>query len=301
FSSSVKNENNDNPCEGHVEVYYGNEMGHVGDKNWNEKTDEVVCRSTHCGRPVRKSNVYRAFNSTVWLNELECRGDEASLWDCDGWPGPKVSFYRNLEVRLQDGPGKCAGLLEVKDEGQWKRVSKEGWDASYTQRACRLLDCGDAGKDKLDSDEFSQGTAAMLTFSCKEADKNLTDCKTTKTNNQNRNEKALLFLDGPQSCSGYVAIEYKEELYWLSGSNETWNTELANKVCQQMHCGKASSFSPRFSEDKNRMWEESFSCSSDHKSIFDCNKKQINSNNSAIAHVKCEGNEHNPDAIYISI
>ncbi|XP_023196450.1 scavenger receptor cysteine-rich type 1 protein M130-like isoform X1 [Xiphophorus maculatus] len=578
----LRSENNDNPCEGHVEVYYGNEMGHVGDKNWNEKTDEVVCRSTHCGRPVRKSNVYRAFNSTVWLNELECRGDEASLWDCDGWPGPKVSFYRkptvkkitcsydisfhleqhkcegavmytiqsptenhtgyvcsdgfeeddatrlcnslpgckgpgkkvtsqwmttekfmssqhralincagiqnvkhlwqcveslsstcagpaavsceghkrlqlrgkksnvcagkleeegdgkwkptenqktipdlckklhcgnsqpsqqnatsdhvnctdqvkvfltddgdketkcygyvkiqsdnkkrhvcgndwtekeyemvckelkcgkvikmemktmnrkdgimnhvkctggesslwycraehrhqqctsapyvvcqaSLEVRLQDGPGKCAGLLEVKDEGQWKRVSKEGWDASYTQRACRLLDCGDAGKDKLDSDEFSQGTAAMLTFSCKEADKNLTDCKTTKTNNQNRNEKAvqlicnenkLLFLDGPQSCSGYVAIEYKENLYWLSGSNETWNKELANKVCQQMHCGNASSFSPRFSEDKNRMWGESFSCSSDHKSIFDCNKKQINSNNSAIAHVKCEG------------
>lgn len=95
----LRSENNDNPCEGHVEVYYGNEMGHVGDKNWNEKTDEVVCRSTHCGRPVRKSNVYRAFNSTVWLNELECKGDEASLWDCDGWPGPKVSFYRKPTVK----------------------------------------------------------------------------------------------------------------------------------------------------------------------------------------------------------
>lgn len=112
----------------------------------------------------------------------------------------------SLEVRLQDGPGKCAGLLEVKDEGQWKRVSKEGWDASYTQRACRLLDCGDAGKDKLDSDEFSQGTAAMLTFSCKQADKNLTDCKTTKTNNQNRNEKAVQLI-----CNG----EFYSRLFCL--------------------------------------------------------------------------------------
>ncbi|XP_043977257.1 scavenger receptor cysteine-rich type 1 protein M130 isoform X1 [Gambusia affinis] len=580
----LRNENNANPCEGHVEAYYANEMGYVGDKNWNNKTDEVVCRTTHCGRPVRKSNVYRPFGSTVWLNELECKGDEKSLWDCDGWPGPKVSFYRkptvkritcsyeisfeleqhqcegavkyriqsadenltgyicsdgfedddatllcnsiprckgagkkvtsqwmrtdtfmssqqgalikcagiqnvkhlwqcveslsskcklpaavsckghkrfqlrgkksnvcsgqleeevndkwkpnknkktnpdlckklhcgssqaheqnatdnhvnctdqvkvvltdnsgeetkcygyvkiqrndvrnhvcgadwtdkeyemvceelgcgkvikkemksinikdgimnhvkctggesslwycraehrqqqctsvpyvacqaSLEVRLQDGPGKCAGRLEAKVEGQWKSVSNSGWGASYTQHVCKLLDCGDGGEDKSNSDEFSQGTGDKVTFSCTEADKTMTDCKATEIKNKkgNENEKAvqlicnenkLLFLDGPQSCSGDVTIEYNKELYWLSGSNETWNKELANKVCQQMHCGNASSFSQRGSEDRNRMWNESFSCSSDQKSIFDCNRKQINSNSSTIAHVECEG------------
>uniref|UniRef100_A0A096LS53 SRCR domain-containing protein n=1 Tax=Poecilia formosa TaxID=48698 RepID=A0A096LS53_POEFO len=522
------------PCEGHVEVYYDNEMGYVGDKNWNEKTDEVVCKSTHCGRPVGNSNVYRSYSRPVWLNELDCKGNEESLWDCDGWPGPSVSFYRkptvkkvkcscksliihitriheqhnqsksnilfqnaerrvsycilnagaddatrlcksipgcgetgkivtsqwmrtegfmssqqgafkkincsgiqnvkhlwqcieshpskcilpaavsctgnplnidkvkvlltddsdretkcygyvkiqktqkndkkshvcgddwtekesemvckelncgkvikelktingkngimnhvkctgsesslwycraehrsqkctsapyvvcqvsgSREVRLQDGPGKCAGRLEVKDEGQWKRVSKENWDGSYTKHACKQLDCGDDGKDKSDSDEFSQGTGEMLTFRCQQSDKNLADCTATNTNNQNRNEKAvqlicnenkLLFLDGPQSCSGDVAIEYKEELYWLSGSNERWNKELANKVCQQMHCGNATRHNQSSPGVKNRMWNESFSCSSDQKSIFDCNKTQINSSNSTIAHVECEGN-----------
>uniref|UniRef100_A0A096MHZ1 SRCR domain-containing protein n=1 Tax=Poecilia formosa TaxID=48698 RepID=A0A096MHZ1_POEFO len=408
----LRNENDANPCEGHVEVYYDNEMGYVGDKNWNEKTDEVVCKSTHCGRPVGNSNVYRSYSRPVWLNELDCKGNEESLWDCDGWPGPSVSFYRkptvkkvkcslfskvvlydsdretkcygyvkiqktqkndkkshvcgddwtekesemvckelncgkvikelktingkngimnhvkctgsesslwycraehrsqkctsapyvvcqgSREVRLQDGPGKCAGRLEVKDEGQWKRVSKENWDGSYTKHACKQLDCGDDGKDKSDSDEFSQGTGEMLTFRCQQSDKNLADCTATNTNNQNRNEKAvqlicnenkLLFLDGPQSCSGDVAIEYKEELYWLSGSNERWNKELANKVCQQMHCGNATRHNQSSPGVKNRMWNESFSCSSDQKSIFDCNKTQINSSNSTIAHVECEG------------
>ncbi|XP_014865249.1 PREDICTED: scavenger receptor cysteine-rich type 1 protein M130-like isoform X2 [Poecilia mexicana] len=581
----LRNENDANPCEGHVEVYYDNKMGYVGDKNWNNKTDEVVCKTTHCGQPMGNSNVYRSYSHPVWLNELDCKGNEASLWECDGWPGPSVSFYRkptvkkvkcsynisfhleqhkcegavkytiqsdkketgyicnegfgaddatrlcksipgcgetgkivtsqwmrtegfmssqqgafkkincsgiqnvkhlwqcieshpskcslpaavsctdhkrlqligntsnvcsgqleeeendkwkkpknqtipdlckklhcgeaqpsqqnatngnvhcpdkvkvlltddndretkcygyvkiqktqkndekshvcgddwtekesemvckelncgkvikelktingkngimnhvkctgsesslwycraehrsqkctsapyvvcqgSREVRLQDGPGKCAGRLEVKDEGQWKRVSKENWDGSYTKHACKQLDCGDDGKDKSDSDEFSQGTGEMLTFRCQQSDKNLADCTATNTNNQNRNEKAvqlicnenkLLFLDGPQSCSGDVAIEYKEELYWLSGSNERWNKELANKVCQQMHCGNAKRHNQSSPGVKNRMWNESFSCSSDQKSIFDCNKTQINSSNSTIAHVECEGN-----------
>uniref|UniRef100_A0A096LVV6 SRCR domain-containing protein n=1 Tax=Poecilia formosa TaxID=48698 RepID=A0A096LVV6_POEFO len=469
----LRNENDANPCEGHVEVYYDNEMGYVGDKNWNEKTDEVVCKSTHCGRPVGNSNVYRSYSRPVWLNELDCKGNEESLWDCDGWPGPSVSFYRkptvkkvkcsldnisfhleqhkcegavkytiqsdkketgyicnegfgaddatrlcksipgcgetgkivtsqwmrtegfmssqqgafkkincsgiqnvkhlwqcieshpskcilpaavsctdidkvkvlltddsdretkcygyvkiqktqkndkkshvcgddwtekesemvckelncgkvikelktingkngimnhvkctgsesslwycraehrsqkctsapyvvcqgSREVRLQDGPGKCAGRLEVKDEGQWKRVSKENWDGSYTKHACKQLDCGDDGKDKSDSDEFSQGTGEMLTFRCQQSDKNLADCTATNTNNQNRNEKAVqLICNGEiivkiimtltDTCWGMVNISTGNETGYVSGAH--WSDTLSKELCKELGCG----------------------------------------------------------------
>ncbi|XP_054904267.1 antigen WC1.1 isoform X2 [Poeciliopsis prolifica] len=290
-------------CYGHIKIQKKNDKYHVCGDDWTEKEYEMVCKELECGKVIRKD--MKNMNINGILNHVKCTGSESSLWYCRAEhrhqqckSAPYVVCDGSLEVRLQDGPGKCAGRLEVKDEGQWKTVSKTGWDDSYTQRACRLLDCGNEGKDKSDSDEFSQGTFDdMLTFSCKQEDKNLTDCKTTRTNNQNKKEKAvklicnenkLLFLDGPKSCSGDVAIEYKEKLHWLSGSNETWNKELANKVCQQMHCGNASSFNQSV-KDKNPIWTESFSCSSDHKSIFDCNKNQINSNDSTIAHVECEG------------
>lgn len=90
-----------NPCEGHVEVYYKNVKGYVGDKHWDNNTEHVVCRSTHCGTPKMNStrNFRRDMKLKVWLNELKCVGTETNLWDCPGWPGPAVSFYQKSTVK----------------------------------------------------------------------------------------------------------------------------------------------------------------------------------------------------------
>ncbi|XP_036068530.1 scavenger receptor cysteine-rich type 1 protein M160-like [Oryzias melastigma] len=102
----------ENPCEGHVEIYYNNITGYVGDKHWNSSTEEVVCRTTQCGVPVpgATKNVPRLESRTVWLNELQCSGDENDLWDCGGYPAPGVSFYQKPTVKMI----KCSGLNHTK-------------------------------------------------------------------------------------------------------------------------------------------------------------------------------------------
>lgn len=88
------------PCEGHVEIYHEGRWGYVGDEGWNKSTEEVVCRSTHCGTPAEDSygNILRSRDRVVWLNEVACSGAERHLSLCriHGWD---VSVYKKSTVK----------------------------------------------------------------------------------------------------------------------------------------------------------------------------------------------------------
>lgn len=91
--------NGTGPCEGHLQVYHSGEWRYVGDKNWNRRVEEVVCRSTNCGTPVSSRETLRPIGSSVWLNQLSCSGNESHLWDCQH-PGWGVSVFRKDTTRV---------------------------------------------------------------------------------------------------------------------------------------------------------------------------------------------------------
>ncbi|KAK5621494.1 hypothetical protein CRENBAI_003996 [Crenichthys baileyi] len=538
----------DSPCKGHVEAYYGNEKGYVGDKYWNKATEEVVCRSTHCGKPENGiKDVYRPLNSKVWLNELQCQGNERSLWDCEGWPGPEVSFYKkptvkmvtcsnkikinlkphkcegavqytvqstgqpnrngyicsngfgneeanmlcknlgcggvteilrsewmhledfqnvermemncsgiadvthpwqcvqsaspscalpvlimckghdrvqlkgegsnvcsgllekekdkwkstgqnrtssdklcqqmhcgasgnltqddkghhltcsdrvsvvltndrnsetkcygraisykslsqdtsgildhvectgsesslwhcrakhhnnircssvpyvvcsgSVNVKLVDGPGRCAGKLEVQHEDQWKTAISDKWDETFSAVVCKQLECGASGNKS--SKTFDKRTGNFLTLSCNngtqisDISECITDDKGTQVNDQVEitceNHK-VIFLEESKPCSGTVGIEYRDKTHWLSGSNQTWNQNVANMICQELHCGNASNFSSKPFKKQTSFLVESRNCSSSNKYLLQCDTEhQEPDNNQTLAYVDCEG------------
>lgn len=106
-------------------------------------------------------------------------------------------------------------------------------------------------------------------------------------------EHKVVFLKGDDSCSGTVGIEHGDHTYWLSGSNGTWDQDTANAVCQQKHCGKASAFSASVLDNDTKIdvWDKSYNCSSDTKSLFECDTQtQSSDHNDTIATVNCSGN-----------
>lgn len=295
--------NRETKCYGEVKIKVNNEHKSVCGNEWNDKASEMVCKELKCGEVIdQKSKSSFSSSSTGIINHVTCEGHESSLWYCRAEHRqqrcdsvPYVVCSESLELRLEDGPGRCAGRLEVKVEGEWKRVSKDGWTDSYTKLACNQLKCGDNGKVK--SGEFSEGTEDFLKFTCGDNAKKLSNCKRERNGNQGGkpvelvcNENKVLFLEGNKSCSGLVGIEHGEKSYWLSGSEEMWNKTLADKVCEQMHCGEALNISRSPSEGKP-IWNWTLSCSPDQKSIFDCNKTEIHPShhNQTIAYVKCKG------------
>ncbi|XP_068454182.1 scavenger receptor cysteine-rich type 1 protein M160 [Clinocottus analis] len=291
-------------CYGEVHVEVNNIRQPVC-STWSTQAAQVVCSELKCGTVLS----HRTSAKTKGIMDyVQCSGNESSLWHCrakrDHRPFPcaksaiaYVVCSDSMKVKLMDGPGKCAGRVAIEYEGMSRRVKEQEWTDTNSEIVCGLLGCGKKGHLEI----FRQGSGDFLPMAvqCKKNAKQISDCIGDSQDNQPKKAMGItceghkgVFLKGNQSCSGLVGIEQGKQTYWYSGSNKTWNQESANTVCRQKHCGEAlrHSFISRDDTMKN-IWNESYLCSSDHESLFDCNTTTTLPSDHAdtIATVKCSG------------
>ncbi len=100
LNSTVRLTGGPSDREGLVEVYYNNTWGHICDENWDKKDADVFCRALgYTGSADSKSNAfYGNGNGVFWLNNVQCAGDEDSIFSCahdglkkQGCPNGKVT------------------------------------------------------------------------------------------------------------------------------------------------------------------------------------------------------------------
>ncbi|XP_075332264.1 scavenger receptor cysteine-rich type 1 protein M130 [Odontesthes bonariensis] len=288
-------------CHGEVVVNVNGRNESVCASTWTNKEAEMVCKELNCGTVIISSK--RSKVKPGIMDHVRCTGQESSLWHClakhdkglQCSDSPYVMCSGSVDVKLVDGPGKCAGRLAVNYQGQWRRVQNNNWKKEYGDAICKHLECG-SDSIAADNEEFTQGSGDFLTMDCNLNSKNISECFNIDQNRPQGDVKAVgiickkhkvVFLDG--FCSGPVGIERNGTTYWLSGSNKTWNNESANTVCQQMHCGNVLNYNNVNNTDgKKKIWKESYECSSTTKSLFDC-KKIPRPSNHTVAHVTCSG------------
>ncbi|NXK15071.1 DMBT1 protein, partial [Herpetotheres cachinnans] len=106
----------------------------------------------------------------IHLDDVQCRGTESYLWDCQhaGWNrhdcehNEDVSIIcSDMSLRLVNGGDVCSGRLEVFHNGSWATVCDDDWDMKDATVVCRQLGCGDAVSAKTDA-FFGEGTGAIL-------------------------------------------------------------------------------------------------------------------------------------------
>ena len=91
------------------------------DDQWDKQDANVVCRELGYtgGYAVQNSAVNRHGNETIWMNNVQCFGNESSLFSCnhDGWKNSCKNSRRagvkciGLEGELKTWCGKRGGLI----------------------------------------------------------------------------------------------------------------------------------------------------------------------------------------------
>ncbi|KFP90850.1 Deleted in malignant brain tumors 1 protein, partial [Apaloderma vittatum] len=160
-----------------VEVLYQHQWGTVCDDGWDLKEAKVICRELGCGTAVSVPGLgHFGFGSDpIWLDDVECTGMETTFsqcnlnsWGthncnhdedagvvCSGGPpwwrpeGPShplhslLAGFEPLQVRVKDGPGPCAGRVEVLYNATWHGVcGGSGWSLLEAEVVCKQLGCG---------------------------------------------------------------------------------------------------------------------------------------------------------------
>ncbi|XP_045151931.1 antigen WC1.1-like [Echinops telfairi] len=96
----------DTQCSGRVEIWHNGSWGTVCDDSWSLAEAQVVCQQLGCGSALEALHgaAFGPGNGSIWLDNVQCRGRESSLWACAAQPwGPSNCKHE------EDAGVRCSG------------------------------------------------------------------------------------------------------------------------------------------------------------------------------------------------
>ncbi|KAI5617930.1 deleted in malignant brain tumors 1 protein-like isoform X2, partial [Silurus asotus] len=239
--SSIRLVGSGGDCAGRLEVFYNGSWGTVRHDLWDIEDAHVVCRQMQCG--VALSNHVLSWfgpgSGPIWLNQVECRGDEVSLWNCrfqfseedeNGHQedvgvvcsGTVLLFllffslsvaYHNLEwrhfqmVTLTANmflycilTEGCKGNLEVFYNGTWGNVCENAIDKETASLICRELNCGRTGKEYLSKSRLKSAPNWLDGLKCRKHDATIWHCQSSPWRNNKCGNVAHI------TCTGWSYV-----------------------------------------------------------------------------------------------
>ncbi|XP_067164838.1 antigen WC1.1-like [Apteryx mantelli] len=287
-------------CAGRVEIYYEGTWGTVCDDSWDLSDATVVCRQLGCGVAMEApgSAHYGKGSGKIWLDEVNCSGGEAALWDCPAkaWGQHDCRHKEDAgvvcsdsalscaaEVRLEAGDSRCAGRVEVKHQGQWGTVCDFGWDMEDAAVVCKQLGCGSA-LQALEYAHFGPGSGQIWLswLRCTGTETALSECSHHGWGKHNcyhaedagvvcsGKDRRVRLVNGTGRCAGRVEIYYKGT--WGTVCDNSWDLSDATVVCHQLGCGVAMEApgSAHYGEGSGQIWLDEVNCSGGEAALWDC-------------------------------
>ena len=274
---------------GRVEVYYNGSWGTVCDDLWDIKDANVVCRqlgfSQASSAPLQAK--YGQGSGTIWMDNVRCQGDEASLLqcaydadtaDCDHSEDAGVECQG---LRLVNG-GALYGRVEVYYNGSWGTVCDDDWDINDANVVCRELGFSRASSAPRQA-KYGQGSGTiwMDGITCQGDEASLQECTyDVDTSDCSHSKDASVecevmvrLVNGGKSF-GRVEVYYSGQ--WGTVCDNDWDINDANVVCRQLGFFRASEAPRRakYGQGSGRIWMNRVACQGDETSLQQCPRRR---------------------------
>ncbi|XP_032246644.1 antigen WC1.1-like [Phoca vitulina] len=215
----------DQQCAGWLEVFYNGTWGSVCHSHMADITLSIICRQLGCGNSgtLNSSIVPREGSRLRWVDQIQCRKTDSSLWQCpsDSWRRNSCSSKEEAyiscagvrpkscptaapctdkeKLRLRGGDTVCSGRVEVWHEGSWGTVCDDSWSLAEAEVVCQQLGCGSA-LEALQNAAFGPGNGSIWLdeVQCRGRESSLWDCAADSWGQNNCNHKE----DAGVRCSG---------------------------------------------------------------------------------------------------
>ncbi|KAL7882623.1 hypothetical protein SRHO_G00002810 [Serrasalmus rhombeus] len=263
-NSSIRLVGSGGDCAGRLEVFHRGSWGTVNNNLWDIKDAQVVCRELQCGVALSSPVPAQFIPGTghIWLNEVECEGNETSLRNCrfqlcgENECGHKddvgVVCSEYKEIRLTDG---CEGNLEVFYNGSWGNICVKSIDKETASLVCQELNCGRSGSKSLAKVRVESASYWLADLKCRKHDSTLWHCPSSPWGQKkcdNHNEVARIACSGDENhlslhnrvncslypnwrqCSNHLPLRLRGGNGSCSGRLEVYHNAEWGSVCDDM-------------------------------------------------------------------
>uniref|UniRef100_A0A672TS56 SRCR domain-containing protein n=1 Tax=Strigops habroptila TaxID=2489341 RepID=A0A672TS56_STRHB len=287
-------------CAGRVEVMHEGEWGSVCkyEFDWDARWATVVCRQLGCGS-VAMSSPYAPFgivpisdgDNTSATMTGGCRLCRDTRCVPQRWAWLRLCRCHRadaVELRLVDGGGPCAGMVEVKLRGHWGSVTDDNWDMADAEVVCQQLGCGSATRAYISSSRLGQDDSllSLVLVNCRGDEEVLWDCEVRgwgpysgihdfDTGVVCQGFTRLVGGDG--TCSG--RLEVRQRRAWVGVCEDAVDMNAAQVICRELGCGTALAVhgTGLFEAGAEPQWDVGFECTGTEHLLSACSRRAARS------------------------
>ncbi|XP_039767264.1 scavenger receptor cysteine-rich domain-containing protein SCART1-like [Ornithorhynchus anatinus] len=186
-------------------------------------------------------------------------------------------------LRLADGPGRCAGRVELLHDGRWGTVCDDSWDLEDAQVVCRQLSCGVAlGAFASSGPGPGMGPIWLDELGCAGNESSLWQCPSTGWGRHDCRHKEdvsvlcseftdLRLAGGSWACTGRLEVFYNGT--WGSVCQYSLPAVALTVICKQLQCGARGEMlaRPETDAESSPSWVDDIRCRErHHTSLWQC-------------------------------